>query len=424
MNRSNSNKQQTKSSNRATGEPATVVPDGASSPCVVNMGGAHSSAAGGARSSAAGGAPRASGLPTPCAPGASGLSSPRAPPTSGFLAVGGHAAGQWWPSPSSSEWIYPQGGFMNILQSPRVPFVNYPNGSQMQENFHFVGGPMNYSSTPSPNGSPNAGVAQVTEAVDVEDDDTIQPANSNARSNASATSIDPTDARSDRRLNWSNEEDIRLVSAWLHNSIDPVDGNDKKSDQYWSAVTSTYNSTTKCNLHQSGMSDDQKMDQAMQLYASEHSEKPFTMLHVWRILRKERKWSAYVKKLSKEKNSTSADPAHVVNPEDAPKKRPIGRDKAKEERNGKRKGPEAIVAIGEKLDKFMEATTKAGKIAEVQQNLADKKLEVAKEQTKSKMLDLYRELLCAPTSELSEEAKAERSKALERMASVIFPKDN
>ncbi|KAF8779473.1 hypothetical protein HU200_002602 [Digitaria exilis] len=375
MNRSNSNKQQTKSSNRATGEPATVVPDGASSPCVVNMGGAHSSAAGGARSSAAGGAPRASGLPTPCAPGASGLSSPRAPPTSGFLAVGGHAAGQWWPSPSSSEWIYPQGGFMNILQSPRVPFVNYPNGSQMQENFHFVGGPMNYSSTPSPNGSPNAGVAQVTEAVDVEDDDTIQPANSNARSNASATSIDPTDARSDRRLNWSNEEDIRLVSAWLHNSIDPVDGNDKKSDQYW-------------------------------------------------ILRKERKWSAYVKKLSKEKNSTSADPAHVVNPEDAPKKRPIGRDKAKEERNGKRKGPEAIVAIGEKLDKFMEATTKAGKIAEVQQNLADKKLEVAKEQTKSKMLDLYRELLCAPTSELSEEAKAERSKALERMASVIFPKDN
>ncbi|KAF8716828.1 hypothetical protein HU200_025925 [Digitaria exilis] len=312
---------------------------------------------------------------------------------------------------------------------------------------------MNYSSTPSPNGSPDAGVAQVTETVDVEDDDTIQPANSNARSNASATSIDPTDARSDRRLNWSNEEDIRLVSAWLHNSIDPVDGNDKKSDQYWSAVT--YNSTTKCNrmrnrnqlklrwerikkpvtefngcyeritkVHQSGMSDDQKMDQAMQLYASEHSEKPFTMLHVWRILRHERKWSAHVKKLSKEKNSTSADPAHVVNPEDAPKKRPIGRDKAKEERNEKRKGSEAIVAIGEKLDKFMEATTKAGKIAEVQQNLADKNLEVAKEQTKSKMLDLYRELLCAPTSELSEEAKAERSKALERMASVIFPKDN
>ena len=77
------------------------------------------------------------------------------------------------------------------------------------------------------------------------------------------------------------------------------------------------------------MSDDQKMDQAMQLYASEHSDKPFTMLHVWRILRHE-KWAANMKKLSKEKEkSTSTDPAHVVNPEDAPNQCPIGRHKAK-----------------------------------------------------------------------------------------------
>ncbi|CAN6381067.1 unnamed protein product [Urochloa humidicola] len=315
---------------------------------------------------------------------------------------------------------------------------------------------MNYSVTPSPTGSPDAGAApvgsQVTETIDVDDDDTIQPTNSNARS--IARSIAPSDARSDRRLNWSNEEDIRLVSAWLHNSVNPIDGNDKKSDQYWSDVTSTYNSTTKCDrmrnrnqlklrwerikkpvtefngcyaritkVHQSGMSDNQKMDQAMQLYASEHSDKPFTMLHVWRILRHEKKWAAHVKKYSKEK-STSTDPAPVVNVEDAPKQRPIGRQKAKEERNGKRKESEAISVIGEKLDKFIDATTKAGKIAEVQQSLADKKLEIAKEQTKSKILDFYRNLLCAPTSELSEDAKAERSKALELMASTIFSKDN
>ncbi|KAF0932280.1 hypothetical protein E2562_009546 [Oryza meyeriana var. granulata] len=29
------------------------------------------------------------------------------------------------------------------------------------------------------------------------------------------------------------------VSAWLQNSIDPVDGNDKKSEQYWADVTAT-----------------------------------------------------------------------------------------------------------------------------------------------------------------------------------------
>ena len=83
-------------------------------------------------------------------------------------------------------------------------------------------------------------------------------------------------------------------------------------------------------VHQSVSSDDQKMDQAMQLYASEHSDKPFTMLHVWRILRHENKWAANMKKLSKEKEkSTSTDPAHVVNAEDAPNQCPIGRHKAK-----------------------------------------------------------------------------------------------
>jgi hypothetical protein len=138
------------------------------------------------------------------------------------------------------------------------------------------------------------------------------------------------------------------VSAWLHNSIDPVEGNDKKSDQYWYDVTSTYNSTTKYDrmrnrnqlklrwerikkpvtefngcyariskVHQSVMSDDQKMDQALQLYASEHSDKPFTMVHVWRVLRHEHKWSAHVKKLNNEKDKSAAsNPAHVVNVED------------------------------------------------------------------------------------------------------------
>ena len=61
--------------------------------------------------------------------------------------------------------------------------------------------------TPSPTGSSAVDAAQMAgsqdqETIDVVDDDTIQPARSNGRS----------DARTDRRLNWSNEEDIRLVS--------------------------------------------------------------------------------------------------------------------------------------------------------------------------------------------------------------------
>ncbi|KAL6654557.1 hypothetical protein ACP70R_008022 [Stipagrostis hirtigluma subsp. patula] len=67
------------------------------------------------------------------------------------------AGGPWWtgaslgssfpdPSPTSSDWLYPPGGFMNYLQSQNFspfaqphPFGNYPNGMHPPENFHFVG---------------------------------------------------------------------------------------------------------------------------------------------------------------------------------------------------------------------------------------------------------------------------------------------
>uniref|UniRef100_J3N0Q6 Myb-like domain-containing protein n=1 Tax=Oryza brachyantha TaxID=4533 RepID=J3N0Q6_ORYBR len=52
--------------------------------------------------------------------------------------------------------------------------------------------------------------------------------------------------RTEKRLTWSQEEDIRLVSAWLKNSNDLISGNFKKNDRYW-GVTAAYNSTTPKN---------------------------------------------------------------------------------------------------------------------------------------------------------------------------------
>ncbi|KAF2944408.1 hypothetical protein DAI22_02g140200 [Oryza sativa Japonica Group] len=389
MNPTESKKRRSKS-NQAAGEPTALDPDAAS---VVGADGAPDATA------VACGALRAS------APGA------------GFPTAGAHAASPWWQesSPDSSEWMYPPGGFLNYLQNNKIspfsqthPFVNYHNASKLPENFHFVGAPISYSTILS-------------------------------------------DARSEKRLNWSNEEDIRLASAWLHNSFNSIDGNDKKSNQYWLDVTATYNNTTKSNqrikkpvsefngfyaritkIHQSGMSEDQKMDQAFQLYASEHNDKRFTMVHVGRILRHEKKWSTYLKKIKKEKDkSVTPNPTHVVNVKDAPKQRPIGHKKAKDECSGKRLTSDAISVIDHKLDKFIEASSNAEKMGEVQQSLANKKLEVAnlnhkaaQEQTKGKMIDLYKDLLLAPTSDLSQEALAERSKALECMRLALFAKDN
>ncbi|KAL5205207.1 hypothetical protein ABZP36_033416 [Zizania latifolia] len=170
------------------------------------------------------------------------------------------------------------------------------------------------------------------------------------------------------------------------------------------------------------------------LYASEHNDKSFTLHHIWRELWHERKWTSYVKKLDKGNNkSVNVNPAHVMNLEENPNQRPMGHKKAKDERNGKRKAPDAFSAIVEKLDKFIEASNTAKKdhekMLEVQESLANKKVEAAnlrhkaaREQTKCKMLEMYKELMFAPTSHLSAEALAERDRALESMRLSLFPK--
>jgi hypothetical protein len=173
------------------------------------------------------------------------------------------------------------------------------------------------------------------------------------------------------------------------------------------------------------------------MYASQHNDKKFMLKHIWKVVRHERKWSAYVKlELEKEKKGAPKSAAEVVNLVDNPNIRPIGHKKAKNELYGKsKKTSDAYLAITEKMDKFMEVTTSIRKNrekkVEVQQNLANSKVETAKlahkttqEQTKAKMLDTYKELLLASTSNLSAQALAERDKALEGMRRILFATDN
>lgn len=143
-----------------------------------------------------------------------------------------HANGfpAWWTSSSPvsfrhesspSAGLYPPGGFTNFMQS-----------NNTLEDFHLVGnttsrtsvGPSATSYRGTPPGESNA---QDKETITVDADETIE------------------DSRTEKRLNWTKDEDIRLASAWVHNSKDPVDGTDRKSDQYWADVTEEYNKTTE-----------------------------------------------------------------------------------------------------------------------------------------------------------------------------------
>ncbi|CAL4962502.1 unnamed protein product [Urochloa decumbens] len=124
------------------------------------------------------------------ASGAFGGGSGTVAPSSGGGTNSPQAGSGLWTG-SSSEWLYPPGGFVNSLQMP-YPYVNFPNGNQLPENSHFVGGPSTRG-TPSPNG---IGLAMdgtdAHETIHIDGDETLEP------------------GRTDRRLNWSHEEDVRL----------------------------------------------------------------------------------------------------------------------------------------------------------------------------------------------------------------------
>ncbi|CAL5055488.1 unnamed protein product [Urochloa decumbens] len=348
---------------------------------------------------------------------------------------------------SPSAGIYPPGGFSNFLQSDA--FANPADGN---ENSHFVGGGLSQSSfspqypgatrTPSPD--------DIVNDLDAEVDETI---------------IIDNDSRTDRRLNWTVPEDIRLASAWLHNSKDPVDGNGRKADAYWTDVTEEYNKTTETSrkrnrnqlkirwdrskkplsdfhgcwvnasrVWQSGMSDNQLTDKALELWSGQNNGKAFNLLHMWKVVRGEQKWSAYLARLKKgNENSAKGNPAQVVNLDLDGEKRPMGHKRAKKELNGKKKSSDLLADFSGKFDKFIETSNKnredREKMAEIQQSLADKKIEAARlthetaqEQTKCKMLETYTQLLLAPTVQLSEQALTERNLALESMRLALFPK--
>ena len=114
------------------------------------------------------------------------------------------------------------------------------------------------------------------------------------------------------------------LSAWLHNSMNPIDGNAKKGEYYWKEVADAYNSTTEsdrqrdvkhlknhwykttkkvtsfngCYNHirdtyASGRCDQQLMQQALDLYHSRNGHQ-FMYVHWWEAVKESQKWKIHV----------------------------------------------------------------------------------------------------------------------------------
>jgi len=72
------------------------------------------------------------------------------------------------------------------------------------------------------------------------------------------------------------------------------------------------------------MSDDQLMETAEKMCASEHSDNDFMLKHIWKVVRGERKWSTYNTKNGRGKRkknmgvTATKRSAEVVNLDDTP----------------------------------------------------------------------------------------------------------
>ncbi|KAL6841195.1 hypothetical protein ACP4OV_028968 [Aristida adscensionis] len=253
------------------------------------------------------------------------------------------------------------------------------------------------------------------------------------------------DVRTEKRLSWTPEEDVRLVSAWLYNSNDPINRNNKKNEQYWHGVYEMYNSTTPENwkrkvknmkdrfqkikrwvgffcgswkkaasIYASGQSDDQLRDKALQFYAADHpQEGPFSVMNCWKILRDEPKWHAVLDELDDKSNKRKFGDEHVAGEttDDTTEKEQLGTKEAKKQRNGKGKIKVEDPSLDEDLKKYMDIQAAAKKhhddFLETQKCVSDANVEATRLNREAALLESYKSLMTMDTKEMTDEMKAE-----------------
>ncbi|XP_044971302.1 uncharacterized protein LOC123432074 [Hordeum vulgare subsp. vulgare] len=292
----------------------------------------------------------------------------------------------------------------------------------------------------------------------------LQPINgSNENSGGDCT-------RTEKRLTWTKQEDLRLVSAWLQNSNDPIQSNYRKNDQYWKDVAAVYNSTTPKNrerqvkqvkdrfakikkkvawfcgsyreaeaLYASGENDADLKKRAIQTYEEDHKDDgPFMFEHCWEVLKKQPKWDAYLERLEdlesgKRKFVVDDEVGKHFTLDDVQDERPPGGKQAKGKPKRKRNDESCIIDLEDELSKFVEAQTAANEgrkeMLETQRRVSSENLEArklaclaAKDHKESVMLETYRSLMMQDTTGMSEDVRSEHVLALKCFREKLFGK--
>nr|CAB3491208.1 unnamed protein product [Digitaria exilis] len=286
--------------------------------------------------------------------------------------------------------------------------------------------------------------------------------------------------RTEKRILWTQHEDVKMMSSWLHNSTDPSMGADRRNEQYWYDVAETYNETTpnsrKRNAKQikdrfnkvngltdlfhsawvkarriftSDCNDQMWIDKAHVFYIEDNKDKeqklgPFVLMDIWHAVGNEAMWITYnigLKEACKKKSSVNGKEGTDVQQPG----RPMGHKIAKKAKLEKHSKAEAKDSDIEELDKFgkiqIEEHANQLKVLEVQKKLSTEKIEQeklahlsAKEQKEAaekqrearkleleaKMLETYNRLLSLDKTLMSDEEKEDHANTIKCLKKKLF----
>ncbi|CAN6231240.1 unnamed protein product [Urochloa humidicola] len=270
--------------------------------------------------------------------------------------------------------------------------------------------------------------------------------------------------KNSRRKYWSEEENIRLVSAWLNNSNDPVKGNDKKFDHYWKEVTNEYNKysprdhrrlvpqckshwnknapkVTKFNscwhrmksAHGSGESDEQILERAHAVYKNENKEKPFLFEYWWRVVKDQPKW-ARVYPLQNKRLKLNASGAYTSSSNQdtdeasaaAANPRPPGRNMSRAKLKGKGKSTAQCLTdrlSNETVQVFNDSQLKKTEAIEKMASATTEHAKAIADQNNIDKMSKYIQLMTIDTRNFCPAEKARHDMVLNYFTKELFPGD-
>jgi hypothetical protein len=273
------------------------------------------------------------------------------------------------------------------------------------------------------------------------------------------------------------------MSAWLKCSLDPIQGADKRNEQYWDQVGKTYNETTPTGrsrnqkqvkdrwhrinkladlfhsaylksqaLNTSGFNEEMWVAEAHKWYERDTGLPRFQLMDVWYSVRSEPKWQTYnqsLKSTRKRKDSNGEEGGEEEeNMTSNEKSRPPGQKAAKRALH-ESKGKQTSDDVGDDFQLLKAAEASRMKLLEMQEKLAMDRLEsarisraaareqkeanklsclAAKEHKKAKdleitvkMMETYNCLLCKDVSTMNNDEKAEHAAMLKHLKKTLYP---